>query len=160
MIPTINTADVLHSVQRSGALCSVRYTLAKPSACWMKGERMRQRPMRTLLWIMFMVMAGGMAACSGVPRGTASSFEAPFDSHHSGMAAISEGVDTTAQPSPPMNADAAVAGRPPGVVRLVAANAVSATEEPTATSPLNDDEVLEEYDPWKPFNRRMFAFNR
>jgi phospholipid-binding lipoprotein MlaA len=121
---------------------------------------MRQSSMKTRLWMVLMVMAVGMAACSGVPRGTASSFEAPFDSYHSGMAAISGGVDTTAQPSQPMNADATVAGRPPGVVRLIAANAVSAVEEPTATSPLNDDEVLEEYDPWEPFNRRMFAFNR
>ena len=116
--------------------------------------------MRTRLWMVLLVMAVGMAACSGVPRGTASSFEAPFDSYHSGMAAISDDVDTTAQPSQPMNADAAVAGRPPGVVLLVPANAVSAVEEPTATSPLNGDDVLEEYDPWEPFNRRMFAFNR
>jgi phospholipid-binding lipoprotein MlaA len=121
---------------------------------------MRQRPMRTWLWMVLVVMAVGMAACSGVPRGTTSSFGAPFDSHHSGMVAISEGVDTTAQPSQQMDADAAVAERPLGVVRLAAANAVSATEEPMAISPLNDDEVLEEYDPWEPFNRRMFAFNR
>jgi phospholipid-binding lipoprotein MlaA len=120
---------------------------------------MRRRSMRTRLWMVLLVMAVGMAACSGVPRGTASSFEAPFDSYHSGMAAISDDVDTTAQPSQPMNADATVAGQPPGVVRLVPANAVSAVEEPTATSPLNNDEVLEEYDPWEPFNRRMFAFN-
>jgi phospholipid-binding lipoprotein MlaA len=26
--------------------------------------------------------------------------------------------------------------------------------------PLEDEEVIEEYDPWEPFNRRMFAFNR
>jgi phospholipid-binding lipoprotein MlaA len=50
--------------------------------------------------------------------------------------------------------------RLPGGVRLAAANAVSAPEEPAAISPLNTEEVLKEYDPWEPFNRRMFAFNR
>jgi phospholipid-binding lipoprotein MlaA len=121
---------------------------------------MRQRPMRTLLWMMFMVMAVGMAACSGVPRGTTSSFEAAFAGHHSGLTAVSEGGDTAARPSQQMNADATLEGRPPEVVRLASANVVAAADAPTPTSPLNDDEVLEEYDPWEPFNRRVFAFNR
>jgi len=59
-----------------------------------------------------------------------------------------------------MNAGAAMKGRPPRVVRLAGANAVSAADAPTPSSPLNDEEVIEEYDPWEPFNRRMFAFNR
>jgi phospholipid-binding lipoprotein MlaA len=59
-----------------------------------------------------------------------------------------------------MNPDAALEERLPGGVRLAAANAVAAADVPTLSSPLNDDEVLEEYDPWEPFNRRMFAFNR
>jgi hypothetical protein len=42
---------------------------------------MRQRSMRPWLWTVFVVMAVGMTACSGVPRGHVSSFEAPFAGH-------------------------------------------------------------------------------
>jgi phospholipid-binding lipoprotein MlaA len=97
---------------------------------------MRQRPMRTLLWTMFLVMAVGMAACSGVRRGPA------------------------AGPSQRMHAAAALGGRPPGGVRLAAASAVATADAPSPIPPLDDEEVLEEYDPWEPFNRRVFAFNR
>jgi phospholipid-binding lipoprotein MlaA len=97
---------------------------------------MQQRPMRTLLWTMFLVMAVGMAACSGVRRGPA------------------------AGPSQRMHADAALEERLPGGVRLAAASAVATTDAPTPIPPLDDEEVLEEYDPWEPFNRRVFAFNR
>jgi phospholipid-binding lipoprotein MlaA len=121
---------------------------------------MRQRLMRTLLWMMFMGIAVGMAACSGVRSGTASSFKASFDGHQSGMVAVRAGSDPAARPSQQMNADAALEGRLPGSVRLASANAVSAADAPTLISPLNDEEVLEEYDPWEPFNRKMFAFNR
>jgi hypothetical protein len=81
---------------------------------------MRQRPMRTLLWMMFMVMAVGMAACSAGPRGTA------------------------ARPSQHMHAGAALEGRLPEVVRLANADVVTAADAPTPTSPLTDDEVLED----------------
>jgi phospholipid-binding lipoprotein MlaA len=97
---------------------------------------MRQRPMRTLLWTMFLVMAVGMAACSGVRRGPA------------------------AGPSQRMHADAALEERLPGGVRLAAASAVATADAPTPIPPLDDEEVLEEYDPWESFNRRVFAFNR
>jgi phospholipid-binding lipoprotein MlaA len=118
---------------------------------------MRQRPMRTWLGIMCLVMAIGMAACSGVRRGTAALFTAAFEGHHAGMAAVREGRDPSARPSQPMRADAALEERLLGDVRLAAASAV---DVPTPIAPLNDDEVLAEYDPWEPFNRRMFAFNR
>jgi hypothetical protein len=121
---------------------------------------MRHRPTRTLLWIMFMVIAVSMAACSGVRRGTAPSFDASLEGHHSGMAAVSEGDDTAARRFQPANVDAAPQGRLPGVVRVAAANAVSTADTPTPFSPLSDDEAVEEYDPWEPFNRRMFVVNR
>jgi phospholipid-binding lipoprotein MlaA len=121
---------------------------------------MLQRSMKTWLWTVFVVMAVGMTACSGVPRGPVSSFEATFASHPSGMATISEERDPAARPSQPMNADAAPEERPPTAVPPAGAHAVSGIEEPPSIAPLNDDEVIEEYDPWEPFNRRMFAFNR
>jgi phospholipid-binding lipoprotein MlaA len=122
--------------------------------------------MRLLLWMMFMVMAVGMAACSGVPRGPASSFEAAFDGHHSRTATVIEMVDpavgrpSAAGPSQRMITGAAMEGKPTRVVQLADAKAVSAADAPMLISPLNDEEVIEEYDPWEPFNRRMFAFNR
>ena len=123
-------------------------------------ERMRQRFVRTLRCMMCMGMAVGMAACSGVPRGPASSFEAAFAGHHSGMEPVSAGSDAAVRPLPRMNASGALEERLPGGVRLASANTVAAADVPTPISPLNDDEVIEEYDPWEPFNRRMFAFNR
>jgi MlaA lipoprotein len=120
----------------------------------------RRSTRRTLLWMMFMGMAVGMTACSGVRSGAASSFKASFDGHRSGMMAVSAGSDPTARPSQQMNADAALEGRLPGSDRLASANAVSAADVPMPILPLNDEEVLEEYDPWEPFNRKMFAFNR
>jgi phospholipid-binding lipoprotein MlaA len=110
--------------------------------------------------MMCMGMAVGMAACSGVPRGPASSFGAAFAGHHSGMEAVGEGGDAALRPLPRMNASEALEGRLPGGVRLASANAVAAADVPAPITPLNDDEVIEEYDPWEPFNRRMFAFNR
>jgi phospholipid-binding lipoprotein MlaA len=121
---------------------------------------MLQRPMRTWLWTVFVMIAVGMTACSGVPRGPVSSFEATVAGHPSGMATVHEGSDTAARPSQLMNPEARPEERLPRGVRLAAANAVSATEKPPSIAPLNDDEVIEEYDPWEPFNRRMFAFNR
>lgn len=121
---------------------------------------MRQRFVRTLPWMMVIGMAVGMAACSSVPRGPASSFEAAVAGHHSGMAAVSAGGDAAVRPLPRINAREALEERRPGGVRLASANAVAAADAPTAISSLNDDEVLEEYDPWEPFNRKMFAFNR
>jgi phospholipid-binding lipoprotein MlaA len=121
---------------------------------------MRQRPMRTWLGIMVRVMATGMAACSGVRRGPAASFTAAFAGHHAGMAAVGAGGDPAAGPSEPMHPDAALEGRLPGGVRLATAHAVAAAAVLTPSSPVNDDEVLAEYDPWEPFNRRVFAFNR
>ena len=110
--------------------------------------------------MMCMGMAVGMAACSGVPRGPASSFEAAFAGHHSGLAAVSEGGDAAVRPLPRMNAREALEERLPGGVRLASANTVAAADAPMTIPPLDDDEVLEEYDPWEPFNRKMFAFNR
>jgi phospholipid-binding lipoprotein MlaA len=121
---------------------------------------MRQRPMRTLLWMVCAVMAAGMVACSGVRGGTASSFEAGFAGRHPGMAVASTGVDPTAGPSQRMNAEAEMEDRAPKVVRLAAAHTVSTAEEPMSISPLTDEEIIAEYDPWEPFNRKMFAFNR
>jgi phospholipid-binding lipoprotein MlaA len=121
---------------------------------------MRQTPMRTLLWMVTIVIAVGMAACSGVRSATMSSFETSSAGHQSGIAAVSEGSDTAARPSQDLNADAALAEKLPGGVRLAAANAVSAPDAPTPISPLDHEEVIEEYDPWESFNRRMFAFNR
>ena len=110
--------------------------------------------------MMCMGMAVGMAACSGVPRGPASSFEAAFAGHHSGLAAVSAGGDAAVRPLPRMNAREALEERLPGGVRLASANAVAAADVPMTIPPLEDDEVLGEYDPWEPFNRKMFAFNR
>jgi phospholipid-binding lipoprotein MlaA len=121
---------------------------------------MLQRPMRTFLWMVFVVMAVGMTACSGVPRGPVSSFEATFAGHPSGMATVSEGRDPAARPSQPRHADAAPGERPSTAVPPAGAHGSSGIEEPPSIPPLNDDEVIEEYDPWEPFNRRMFAFNR
>lgn len=115
---------------------------------------MRQRPMWILLCMTFMVIAAGMAACSGTSRVIAASFEASFDGHQSGVTAFNKGSDTAVRPSQHLDADAALEGRLPEVVRLAAADA------PTAMSPVNDEEVIEEYDPWEPFNRRMFVLNR
>jgi phospholipid-binding lipoprotein MlaA len=120
---------------------------------------MRQRPMRTLLAIMFLVMAVGMAACSGVRSGTAASFTAAIGGHQAGMAAVGEGHGPAAKPYQPLTPDAALEERLPEGVRLAAGNAVAA-DVLTPITPLTDDEVLEEYDPWESFNRRMFAFNR
>jgi hypothetical protein len=63
-------------------------------------ERMRQRCVRTLWCMMCMGMPVGMAACSGVPRGPASSFEAAVARHHSGPAAVSAGGDAAVRPLP------------------------------------------------------------
>ena len=104
--------------------------------------------------MMCMGMAVGMAACSGVPRGPASSFEAAFAGHHSGLAAVSEGGDAAVRPLPRMNAREALEERLPGGVRLASANAVAAADAPMTIPPLEDDEVLGEYDPWEPFNRQ------
>jgi phospholipid-binding lipoprotein MlaA len=143
---------------------------ASPDASGLTCRRFAQllggRPMRAWLSMVFVVIAVGMAACSGGPRVTASSFDASFDGHQSEMATVIEVVDpaagrtSAARPSQGMNAGAAMKGRPPRVVRLAAAHAVSVAVEPASISPLNDGEVIEEYDPWAPFNRRMFAFNR
>jgi hypothetical protein len=92
---------------------------------------MRQRPLRTLLWIMFLALVVGMAACNGVRRGTAASFTAAIDGHQAGMAAVSEGHDPAARLSQPMTPDAALEERLPGGVRLAAANAVAATDVPS-----------------------------
>jgi hypothetical protein len=54
---------------------------------------MLQRSMRPWLWTVFVVMAVGMTACSGVPRSPVLSFEAPFAGHPSGMATVGEGHD-------------------------------------------------------------------
>jgi hypothetical protein len=116
----IHPVDVSHAAQPSAGLCSAR---------GMKEESMRQRPMRTLLWTMFLVMAVGMVACSGVRRGP------------------------SAGPSQRMHADAALEERLPGGVRLAAASGVATADAPTPILPLDDEEVLEEYDPWGPFNR-------
>jgi phospholipid-binding lipoprotein MlaA len=121
---------------------------------------MLQRSMRPWLWTVFVVMAVGMTACSGVPRGPVSSFEAPFAGHPSGMATVSEARDPAARPSQPMNANAAPEERPTTAVPPGGVQAAPGIEEPPSISPLNDEEVIEEYDPWEPFNRRMFAFNR
>jgi phospholipid-binding lipoprotein MlaA len=121
---------------------------------------MRPRPMRTWLGIMCLVIAIGMTACGGVRRGPAASFTAARDGHHAGMAAVRAGGAPAARPSEPMHPDAALQGRLPGGVRLAAAHAVAAADVPTPISPLDDQEIFEEYDPWEPFNRRMFAFNR
>src|SRR5262245_26262565 len=101
---------------------------AKASARWMKVESMRQRPMRTWMVIMWLLMAMGMAACRGVRSGTAASFTAAFDGHHAGMAAVLEGREPAARPSQQMHADAALEERLPGDVRLVAASAVAAVD--------------------------------
>jgi phospholipid-binding lipoprotein MlaA len=107
-----------------------------------------------------MGMAVGMAACSGGPRGPAASFEAAFAGHHSGLAAVSAGGAAAVRPLPRMNAREALEERLPGGVRLASANAVAGADAPMTIPPLEDDEVLGEYDPWEPFNRQMFAFNR
>jgi hypothetical protein len=60
---------------------------------------MLQRSMRPWLRAVFVVMAVGMTACSGVPRSPVSSFEAPFAGHPSGMATVGEGHDPS-QPAP------------------------------------------------------------
>jgi phospholipid-binding lipoprotein MlaA len=121
---------------------------------------MLQRSMRTLLCMLFVVMAVGMTACSGVPRGPASSFGAAVAGHPSGMATVNDGRDPAARLSQLMNADVASEERLPTAVLPANAEVVSGIEEPSSVAPLNDDEVIEEYDPWEPFNRRMFAFNR
>jgi phospholipid-binding lipoprotein MlaA len=59
-----------------------------------------------------------------------------------------------------MNASEALEERLPGGARLASANTVAAADAPMTIPPLEDDEIIEEYDPWEPFNRRMFAFNR
>lgn len=104
---------------------------------------MRQRPMKTLLWIMFLMMAIGMAACNGVRSGTAASFTAAFDGPQAGVAAVSEGRDPAARLSQPMNPDAALEEKLPASVGLAAANTVAANV-PTPTSPRHNEEVLEE----------------
>jgi phospholipid-binding lipoprotein MlaA len=121
---------------------------------------MRQSPIRILLWMMCLLMAVGMAACSGVRGGIASSFEAGFAGRHSEMAVASTGADPMAGPSQRMNVEATMEDRVPKGVRLAAAHTGSTAEEPMSTSPLTDEEVIAEYDPWESFNRKMFAFNR
>jgi phospholipid-binding lipoprotein MlaA len=91
---------------------------------------------------------------------TMSSFEASSAGHQSGIAAVSEGSDTAAKPSQNMNADAALADKRLEGARLAAAHAVSAPDAPSPISLLDYEEVIEEYDPWESFNRRMFACNR
>jgi phospholipid-binding lipoprotein MlaA len=121
---------------------------------------MRQRGVRTLLCMMFMGMAVGMAACSSVPRGPASSVDPAIFGHRAGMAAVREGDDAAVRPLPRMNANESLEERLPVDARLASANTVAAADAPMTIPPLEDEEVIEEYDPWEPFNRRMFAFNR
>jgi hypothetical protein len=87
---------------------------------------MRQRPMMTLLAIMFLAIAVGMAACSGVRSGTAASFTAAIGGHQAGMAAVGEGHGPAAKPYQPLTPDSALEERLPEGVRLAAGNAVAA----------------------------------
>jgi phospholipid-binding lipoprotein MlaA len=121
---------------------------------------MRQRCVRTLLWMLSMGMGVGIAACSGVPRGPASSSDPAIFGHRAGMAAVREGDDAAVRPLPRMNASEVLEEGLPGGARLASANTVAAADAPLTIPPLEDDEAIEEYDPWEPFNRRMFAFNR
>ena len=89
-----------------------------------------------------MGMAVGMAACSGGPRGPASSFEAAFAGHYSGLAAVSAGGDAAVRPFSRMNAREALEERLPGGVRLASANAVAGADAPMPIPPLNDEEVI------------------
>jgi hypothetical protein len=41
---------VSHPAQPRTMICHAQYILAKPSARWVKGEMMRQRPVGTWLW--------------------------------------------------------------------------------------------------------------
>ena len=115
-------------------------------------ERMRQGFVRTLPWMLFVGIGVGIAACSGVPRGPAASFDPAIFGHHTGMTAVRDGGDAAVRPLPRMNASEALEERAPGDMRLASANAVAATDVPTPIAPLNDEAVIEEYDPWEPFS--------
>jgi phospholipid-binding lipoprotein MlaA len=110
--------------------------------------------------MLLMGMGVGIAACTGVPRGPASSVDPAIFDHRAGMAAVHAGDDAAVGPLPRMHASEALEETLPGVVRLASANTVAAADAPMTIPTLEDDEVIEEYDPWEPFNRRMFGFNR
>src|SRR5918996_6364903 len=73
-------------------------------------ERMRQGFVRTLPWMLFVGIGVGIAACSGVPRGPAASFDPAIFGHHAGMTAVRDGGDAAVRPLPRMNASEALGG--------------------------------------------------
>jgi phospholipid-binding lipoprotein MlaA len=96
-------------------------------------------------------------AASGVPQGeTAGQVNALVAGFPSATAALQESLTTGI-------ADADIA---PLAVRLAAVDRASASEQRAAILSQNEreetpeEEEIAEYDPWEPFNQKMFSFNR
>jgi len=120
---------------------------------------MRQRFVRTLPWMMVIGMAVGMAAAVACPAARV------VIRGGRRWASLRDGGcqcrgDAAVRPLPRINAREALGGETPRGRSAGERQRRRRRRRTHGDLVLNDDEVLEEYDPWEPFNRKMFAFNR
>ena len=130
---------------------------------------MRSRSSGLVQWVLFVVLAlglGGCAGLSGILRDspTAALPESPpaLTSERAGpnLSVVALGLDadeTRVQFASPADGDSAYSLDAPQLA--MAAEAETSLEAQQRSGP-PPDVVIEEYDPWEPFNEAMFEFNR
>jgi len=122
----------------------------------------RPRWAGALQWVLFVLLALGLGGCAGV----SSLFKSTPDLSQQGAAPSSSAKDLPDAPKPDAQPAVTDAGPPvaPADSRLAAADPVQISLQlaqqkgPGRPSALEPE--LEEYDPWEPFNEKMFEFNR
>ena len=124
-------------------------------------------PSKLLAWLVGVVVSVVIAGWAGVPSAIAdqSDFSGfSMDGPHAGTLVgagdlVAAPPPVIAHPSRPSTAGAAGEAVVPGVLRLAGSPQGSDPADRIDMTLRKGEEEIEEYDPWEPYNEKMFSFN-